>query len=93
MFLHRRWYRRFTTLDAFELDSGVIERKKDLTLEEFHTNYDMKKPVNLILYSFDALGLEVSSVFHLIMIIVLEFILACSVKCFYLLISFHFWVQ
>ncbi|KAH7683481.1 Clavaminate synthase-like protein [Dioscorea alata] len=47
LFLHRRWYRRFTTLGAFESDSGVIERKKDLTLEEFHSNYDMKKPVLL----------------------------------------------
>lgn len=47
LFLYRRWYRCFTTLDAFELDNGAIERKKDLTLEEFHSNYDMKKPVLL----------------------------------------------
>lgn len=47
-FLYRRWYRCFTTLNAFSLDSGDLERKKDLTLDEFHFEYDGKKPVKLL---------------------------------------------
>ncbi|XP_072972214.1 lysine-specific demethylase JMJ21 [Typha angustifolia] len=47
LFLYRRWYRRFTMLNAFYLDNGVLERKKDLSLEEFHSQYDGKKPVLL----------------------------------------------
>ncbi|XP_008804772.2 F-box protein At1g78280 [Phoenix dactylifera] len=46
-FLYRRWYRCFTTLNSFSLDSRDLERKKDLTLDEFHSEYDGKKPVLL----------------------------------------------
>lgn len=47
LFLYRRWYRCFTTLDAFCIDNGDIERKTDLSLEEFHSLYDGQKPVLL----------------------------------------------
>ncbi|KAG6510861.1 F-box protein At1g78280-like [Zingiber officinale] len=46
-FLYKRWYRCFTTLDAFTLDSGDMERHKSVTMEEFHSEYDCKKPVLL----------------------------------------------
>lgn len=46
-FLYRRWYRCFTTLNGFSFDNGDLERKKDLTLEEFRSEYDGKKPVLL----------------------------------------------
>ncbi|RWW63145.1 hypothetical protein BHE74_00029691 [Ensete ventricosum] len=42
-----RWYRCFTTLTAFSFDLGDIERKKTITLEEFQSEYDGKKPVLL----------------------------------------------
>ncbi|XP_058087090.1 lysine-specific demethylase JMJ21 isoform X2 [Magnolia sinica] len=47
LFLYRRWYRCFTTLDSFFIDKGVLERKKDLSLEEFRREYDVRKPVLL----------------------------------------------
>ncbi|GLT56427.1 hypothetical protein SLA2020_294690 [Shorea laevis] len=46
-FLYRRLYRCHTTLDGFNFDDGNVERKKDLSLEEFHHEYDGKKPVLL----------------------------------------------
>lgn len=48
-FLYRRWYRCFTTLSVFSFDTGVLERKKDLALEEFRSQYDGKKPVKIIM--------------------------------------------
>lgn len=45
MFLYRRLYRSHTTLNGFSFDNGTVERKKDLTLEEFYHQYDGKKPV------------------------------------------------
>ncbi|XP_020257462.1 F-box protein At1g78280 isoform X2 [Asparagus officinalis] len=47
LFLYLRWYRRFTTLDGFSFDSGALERKKELTVEEFRSQYDGKSPVLL----------------------------------------------
>ncbi|KAJ0988627.1 hypothetical protein J5N97_006983 [Dioscorea zingiberensis] len=47
LFLYRRWYRCVTSLGTFAFDSGVIERKKNLTVEGFHSNYDSRKPVLL----------------------------------------------
>ncbi|CAL9064525.1 unnamed protein product [Musa banksii] len=46
-FLYKRWYRCFTTLTAYSFDVGDIERKKSLTLEEFQSEYDGKRPVLL----------------------------------------------
>ncbi|CAK9163566.1 unnamed protein product [Ilex paraguariensis] len=45
LYLHRRLYRCYTTLDGFCFDSGNVERKKNLSLEEFHIEYDGQKPV------------------------------------------------
>ncbi|KAJ4965124.1 hypothetical protein NE237_016973 [Protea cynaroides] len=45
LFLYRRFYRCFTTLDAFSFDMGNVERKKNLSLEDFHHKYDGQKPV------------------------------------------------
>jgi hypothetical protein len=45
LFLYRRLYRSHTTLCGFSFDNGTVERKKDLTLEEFYHQYDGKKPV------------------------------------------------
>ncbi|KAF3781067.1 F-box protein [Nymphaea thermarum] len=47
MFLYKRWYRCFTALDGFSMDIGKVERKTNLTLEEFSVEYDGKKPVLL----------------------------------------------
>ncbi|RZC87778.1 hypothetical protein C5167_028230 [Papaver somniferum] len=46
-YLYRRWYRSNTTLAAYSFDQGYIERKKNLSLEEFQNEYDVKKPVLL----------------------------------------------
>lgn len=45
LFLYRRLYRCHTTLDGFSFDDGNVERMKELSLEEFHLNYDGQKPV------------------------------------------------
>lgn len=45
LFLYRRLYRCYTTLDGFTFDVGNVERKKDVSLEEFSHQYDGKKPV------------------------------------------------
>uniref|UniRef100_A0A5B7AP33 F-box protein n=1 Tax=Davidia involucrata TaxID=16924 RepID=A0A5B7AP33_DAVIN len=47
LFLYRRLYRCYTTLDGFSFDNGNLERKKDLSFEEFHLVYDGQKPVLL----------------------------------------------
>ncbi|KAI3412796.1 uncharacterized protein J3R85_016925 [Psidium guajava] len=47
LFLYRRLYRCHTTLNGFSMDSGNVERKNDISLEEFHHEYDGKKPVLL----------------------------------------------
>ncbi|OWM79976.1 hypothetical protein CDL15_Pgr006280 [Punica granatum] len=47
LFLYRRLYRCHTTLDGFSMDSGNVERKDGISLEEFNCDYDVKKPVLL----------------------------------------------
>ncbi|KAK1257510.1 F-box protein [Acorus gramineus] len=44
LFLYRRWYRCFTRLDAFSVENGNIERRKDLSEQEFQSEYDGQKP-------------------------------------------------
>lgn len=41
----RRHYRCYTTLAGFSFDAGNVERKEDLSLEDFHQEFDAKKPV------------------------------------------------
>ncbi|XP_030947080.1 F-box protein At1g78280 isoform X1 [Quercus lobata] len=45
LFLYRRLYRSNTTLNGFSFDKGTVERKEDLSLEEFYHQYEGKKPV------------------------------------------------
>nr|GMD91250.1 F-box protein At1g78280 isoform X1 [Ipomoea batatas] len=45
LFLYRRLYRCYTTLNGFAFDNGNVERSKNLSLEEFHDKYDGQKPV------------------------------------------------
>ncbi|VAI16791.1 unnamed protein product [Triticum turgidum subsp. durum] len=47
LFLYRRWYRCFTTLSNYSFDNGHVERKDDLSLDHFHSQYDGKGPVLL----------------------------------------------
>ncbi|KAG9451442.1 hypothetical protein H6P81_011407 [Aristolochia fimbriata] len=46
-FLYRRWYRCNTSLDTFSFNSGYLERRTDISMEEFYRDYDAKKPVLL----------------------------------------------
>lgn len=45
MFLYKRWYRGHIALESFAADTGIIERRENLSLEEFRIKYDGKKPV------------------------------------------------
>ncbi|KAK9069527.1 hypothetical protein SSX86_011431 [Deinandra increscens subsp. villosa] len=45
LFLYKRFYRCYTRLDGFAFDQGNVERKTDLSLEEFLQQYDAQKPV------------------------------------------------
>ncbi|XP_074304173.1 lysine-specific demethylase JMJ21 isoform X1 [Silene latifolia] len=45
LFLYRRLYRCYTTLGDFYVDNGNVERKINLSPEEFRNNYDGVKPV------------------------------------------------
>ncbi|PSR99866.1 F-box protein [Actinidia chinensis var. chinensis] len=47
LFLLRRHYRCYTTLAGFSFDDGNVERRKDLSLEDFRREFDVKKPVLL----------------------------------------------
>uniref|UniRef100_A0A0E0KEJ4 JmjC domain-containing protein n=1 Tax=Oryza punctata TaxID=4537 RepID=A0A0E0KEJ4_ORYPU len=47
MHLYRRWYRCFTNLSSFSFDNGHVERKDDLSLDQFRSQYDGKCPVLL----------------------------------------------
>lgn len=47
LFLYRRMYRCYTFLGGFSFDNGNVDRKKDLSLEEFYHEYDAQKPVLL----------------------------------------------
>ena len=45
MFLYKRWYRCHIALESFAADSDAIERRENLSSEEFCSKYDGKKPV------------------------------------------------
>lgn len=45
LFLYRRLYRCYTTLNNFSFDDGNVERRKGISFEEFSSDYDGKKPV------------------------------------------------
>ncbi|KNA15547.1 hypothetical protein SOVF_097330 [Spinacia oleracea] len=45
LFLYKRWYRCFTSLGGFSVDNGNVERKNNLSMEDFLNKYDGKKPV------------------------------------------------
>ncbi|KAH6816982.1 transferase [Perilla frutescens var. frutescens] len=45
LFLYRRLYRCYTSLNGFSFDDGNVERKENISFEEFHTEYDCQKPV------------------------------------------------
>ncbi|XP_071710088.1 lysine-specific demethylase JMJ21 [Rutidosis leptorrhynchoides] len=45
LFLYKRLYRCYTQLDGFAFDQGNVERKTDLSQEEFFHQYDGLKPV------------------------------------------------
>ncbi|KAL8231955.1 hypothetical protein R6Q57_001733 [Mikania cordata] len=45
LFLYKRFYRCNTRLDGFAFDQGNVERKTDISLEEFLQQYDAQKPV------------------------------------------------
>ncbi|XP_057974918.1 lysine-specific demethylase JMJ21 isoform X2 [Malania oleifera] len=47
LFLYRRLYRCHVSLDGFTFDNGNVERKNNLSFEEFNHEYDRKKPVLL----------------------------------------------
>ncbi|XP_038717903.1 F-box protein At1g78280 isoform X2 [Tripterygium wilfordii] len=47
LFLYRRLYRCHTTLKGFSFDDGNVDRRNDLSLEEFYHHYDGQKPVLL----------------------------------------------
>ncbi|KAG8369197.1 hypothetical protein BUALT_Bualt15G0126100 [Buddleja alternifolia] len=45
LFLYRRLYRCYTSLYGFSFDDGNVERRENLSSEEFNKEYDGKKPV------------------------------------------------
>ncbi|KAL8487909.1 hypothetical protein ACS0TY_024268 [Phlomoides rotata] len=45
LFLYRRLYRCYTSLNGFSFDDGNVERNENLSLEEFHMKYGGQKPV------------------------------------------------
>ena len=45
LFPLRRHYRCYTTLAGFSFDDRNVERRKDLSLEDFRQEFDVKKPV------------------------------------------------
>ncbi|PUZ40838.1 hypothetical protein GQ55_9G454900 [Panicum hallii var. hallii] len=47
LYLYRRWYRCFTSLSSFSFDDGHVEKKDDLLLDQFRSQYDGKGPVLL----------------------------------------------
>lgn len=47
LYLYRRWYRCFTSLSSYSFDNGHVERKDDLSLDQFRPQYDGKSPVLL----------------------------------------------
>ena len=49
LFLYRRLYRCHTSLNGFSFDDGNVERKENISFEEFHMEYDCQKPVYTII--------------------------------------------
>jgi tRNA(Arg) A34 adenosine deaminase TadA len=47
IFLYRRWYRCHVDTRQFGVDTGVIDRRHNISFEEFVSTYDGKKPVYL----------------------------------------------
>lgn len=47
LFLYKRLYRCHTSLGGFSNDNGNVERKANISVEDFRNNYDGKKPVML----------------------------------------------
>ncbi|KAG7587480.1 F-box-like domain superfamily [Arabidopsis thaliana x Arabidopsis arenosa] len=47
LYLYKRFYRCNTSLDGFSFDDGNVERRRDISLDEFSKEYDAKKPVLL----------------------------------------------
>ncbi|KAK4489957.1 hypothetical protein RD792_000611 [Penstemon davidsonii] len=45
LFLYRRLYRCYTTLSGFSFDKGNVDRRENLSLKDFSTEYDGQKPV------------------------------------------------
>lgn len=45
MYLYKRFYRCNTSLDGFAFDDGNVERRREISLDEFSKDYDAKKPV------------------------------------------------
>ncbi|KAL8030270.1 hypothetical protein ABFX02_14G275400 [Erythranthe guttata] len=45
LFLYRRLYRCYTSLNGFSFDDGNVERRENISLEEFRKDYDGQKPV------------------------------------------------
>lgn len=47
LYLYKRFYRCNASLDGFSFDDGNVERRRDISLDEFTKEYDAKKPVCL----------------------------------------------
>nr|GEZ28781.1 F-box protein At1g78280 [Tanacetum cinerariifolium] len=45
LFLYKRLYRCYTRLDGFAFDRGNVERKTDISVQDFVQQYDGQKPV------------------------------------------------
>ncbi|PWA69426.1 transferase, transferring glycosyl group [Artemisia annua] len=45
LFLYKRFYRCYTRLDGFAFDRGNVERKTDISVQDFVEQYDGQKPV------------------------------------------------
>ncbi|CAN8233943.1 unnamed protein product [Cochlearia groenlandica] len=47
LYLYKRFYRCNASLDGFSFDNGNVERRREISLDEFSKEYDAKKPVLL----------------------------------------------
>jgi hypothetical protein len=54
LYLYRRWYRCFTSLSSFSFDDGHVEKKDDLLLDQFRSQYDGKSPVSSVNFWFNS---------------------------------------
>lgn len=66
LFLYRRWYRCNVNLGSFAVDSGMIDRRHGLSLEEFTSTYDGKKPVLVTDLADDWPAMQTWSLDHLV---------------------------